>query len=248
MGQNRKTHQQDKSPKIPQRDKIDWVLKIKERGDLTEKQLAFLELTSYKETKLVFVDGPAGCSKTFLSVLAGLREMNIKHIGELFYVRTIIESATKSIGALPGEIGEKFGPFLIPLQDKLEELLFKPDIDRLHKENRIKTVPINFLRGASFNATFLVADEIQNFSFGEIQTLITRQGEYSKFILCGDSMQQDLGGKSGFKEMWDIFNTEECQKEGIYCVKFDSSDIVRSGLVKFIVERLEEHAKSKLKK
>ncbi len=232
----------DKSPKVPQRDKLEVPVSIRERDDLKERQLAFLELVDDPKTKLVFVDGPAGTSKTFLSLLAGLRELNKKGMGEIFYVRSIIESATKSIGSLPGELDEKFGPFLIPLQDKLEELLHKPDIDRLNKENRIKTIPINFLRGANFNATFLIADETQNFSFGEIQTLITRQGKYSKFILCGDIMQSDItNGKSGFKEMFDIFNNTESQENGIFCVKFDSGDIVRSGLVKFIVEKLEKY-------
>ena len=246
MIQNQK---KDRSPKVPQRDKLKTKVAIIERDDLKERQLAFLELIADKNTKLIFVDGPAGTSKTFLSLLAGLRELNKGGMGEIIYVRSLIESASKSIGALPGEIGEKFGPFLIPLEDKLDELLHKPDIELLKKENRIKTIPINFLRGANFNATFLIADEIQNFSFGEIQTLITRQGKYSKFILCGDVMQSDIvGGKSGFKEMYDIFNTDEARNNGVFCVKFDASDIVRSGLVKFIVEVLDSYAKNKLGK
>lgn len=244
MPQNKK---QDKSPRIIQRDKISYQLNIKERNDLKEKQLAFLELVERKDTKLIFIDGVAGTSKSFLSILAGLRELNKKRIGQLIYVRSLIESATKSIGSLPGEIFEKFSPFLIPLQDKLEELLDKNDIDKLKKEDRVKTIPINFLRGASFNASFLIADEIQNFSFGEIQTLITRQGEYSKFILCGDSMQSDLNGKSGFKEIFDLFDNDECKSQGIYCIKFDATDIVRSGIVKFIVEKLEEYVRTKIK-
>lgn len=238
----------DKSPRVPQRDKLDGPVVIRERDDLKERQLAFLELVADRNTKLVFIDGPAGTSKTFLSLLAGLRELNKGGMGEIIYVRSLIESASKSIGSLPGELDEKFGPFLIPLQDKLDELLSKPDIDKLKKENRIKTIPINFLRGANFNATFLIADEIQNFSFGEIQTLITRQGKYSKFILCGDIMQSDIThGKSGFKEMFDIFNNQESRDNGVFCVKFDSEDIVRSGLVKFIVEKLEDYCRGQKK-
>lgn len=245
MPQNKKPG--DKSTKVPQRDKISYELKIKERDDLRERQLALLELIADKKTRLVFIDGVAGTSKSFLSILAGLRELNKKGVGQLIYVRSLIESATKSIGALPGEITEKFGPFLIPLQDKLEELLNKDDIDKLKKEDRIKTIPVNFLRGANFNASFLVADEIQNFSYGEIVTLVTRQGMYSKFVLCGDTMQSDLNGKSGFKEIYDIFDNQESRAEGIYCVRFSSEDIVRSGIVKFIVEKLEEYLKTKIK-
>lgn len=241
-----KPQKKDKSPKIHQKEKPDFKLAIRERDDLTDKQLAFLELVEDKNTKLIFVDGVAGSSKTFLSILAALREFNKRRdIAEIIYVRSLIESASKSIGALPGEITDKFGPFLLPLEDKLEELLNKGDIFQLKNQNVIRSIPINFLRGASFNATFLIADEIQNFSFGEIQTLITRQGERSKFILCGDTMQSDINEKSGFKEMFEIFNNQECQSQGIYCVKFDSSDIVRSGIVKFIVEQLDLHNQKK---
>lgn len=246
MSQSKKPR--DRSTSVPQRDKINYELQIKERSDLRERQLALLELIENKNTRLVFIDGVAGTSKSFLSILAGLRELNKKHVGQLIYIRSLIESATKSIGSLPGEINEKFGPFLIPLQEKLEELLFKEDIDKLKKEDRIKTIPVNFLRGANFNASFLVADEIQNFTYNEIVTLITRQGMYSKFILCGDSMQSDLNGKSGFREIYNIFDNEVSRENGIFCIKFDSTDIVRSGIVKFIVEKLEDYQRENHKK
>ena len=238
----------DSSPKVAQRDKIEYELKIRERDDLTEKQKAFLELVLDGKTQLVLVDAPAGTGKTYLAILAALRALNSKRIGQIIYARTIIESASKSIGSLPGFLEEKLNPFLMPLQDKLDELLGKQDVDKLFKDERVKGIPINFLRGANFNATFLVLDESQNATLGELSTVITRQGKYSKFILCGDSRQSDLNGKSGFKELFDVFNTEECQNNGIYCVQFTSDDIVRSGIVKFIVEKLDEYNKSKHKK
>jgi phosphate starvation-inducible PhoH-like protein len=86
---------------------------------------------------------------------------------------------------------------------------------------------------------------MQNAEFNEIQTIITRIGNFSKFVFCGDPMQTDIKekGKSGFKPMFDIFNNEESRAQGIFCVELDKEDIMRSGILKFIVEKLEIYKK-----
>jgi phosphate starvation-inducible PhoH-like protein len=114
----------------------------------------------------------------------------------------------------------------------------KHDIDKLKKEERIHGFPINFLRGLSWNAKCIVADEAQNMSKKELTTLITRVGEFSKLFICGDPDQSDINGKSGFVPMMNIFDDEESRNNGIYVFKFDEDDIVRSGLVKFILKKL----------
>lgn len=235
----KKTKTKDTSTKIPQRDKIKDALSIIERSDLTEKQKKFIDLVMDKETKIVFVNGPAGCSKTFLSVYCGLHLLNSRRLSDIIYIRTIIESAGKSLGSLPGEIDEKFGPFMMPLMDKLDELLPKSDIDSLLKEERVKAIPINYLRGASFNAKFLLADEAQNFTAKELTTLITRYGHFSKMIIAGDTRQSDINGRSGFKPFCDTFNDEESKNKGIHYFEFDKSDIVRSELLQFIVDKID---------
>lgn len=185
---------------------------------------------------------------TYLSILSALQAIKSKKVSHLIYARSIIESASKSIGALPGVLSEKLDPFLLPLKDKLDEFLDHASSNRLLEEGRIESIPINFLRGASFNATFFILDEGQNSTWKELSTVITRQGKYSKFIICGDSHQSDLNGNSGFAEMYQLFDNEEAQSNGIYCVRFDHSDIVRSGIVKYIVEKLDEYNAFKPKK
>lgn len=239
----KKTKEKDVSPKVPQRDKLKDELTIFERDDLTEKQKAFIELLNNKDTKIVFVNGPAGTSKTFLSVYCGLHQLSQKKISDIIYIRTIIESAGKSLGSLPGEIDEKFGPFMMPLLDKLEELLPKADINALVKDERVKAIPINYLRGASFNAKFLLADEAQNFTFQELTTLITRYGKFSKLVIIGDTRQSDIGDKSGFGRFCKLFDDDASRKNGIHYFEFDKSDIVRSELLKFIVEKIEDAGK-----
>lgn len=231
--------ERDNSPVIHQRDKIKQSLQIRERPDFTEKQQKFIDLVLDKKTKVIFVSGPAGTSKSFLAVYCALHLMNRGRVSDLIYIRSIIESASKSFGTLPGDASEKLDPFLMPLHDKLEELLPKEDIDFLMKENRIKGIPINFMRGASINAKCVIVDEAQNLDRKEMTTILTRIGEFSKFIILGDPLQSDINGKSGFQPFYDLFGGEICEQEGIFTFAFTKDDIVRSGILKFIVDRLE---------
>ena len=227
----------DTSPKVHQNEKIKESVRIDER-QLTSKQIELLNLLQNKTTKLVFISGPAGTAKTYTSILAGLTLLNHKRVSEIVYVRSIVESSDNKLGFLPGEMDEKMSPYIQPLIDKLEELLPKHDIDKLKKEERIHGFPINFLRGLSWNAKCIVADEAQNMTKKELITLITRVGEFSKLFICGDPDQSDINGKSGFVPTMNIFDDEESRNNGIYVFKFDEDDIVRSGLVKFILKKL----------
>ena len=227
----------DTSPKVHQNEKIKESVRIDDR-QLTSKQIELLNLLQNKTTKLVFISGPAGTAKTYTSILAGLTLLNHKRVSEIIYVRSIVESSDSKLGFLPGEMDEKMSPYIQPLIDKLEELLPKHDIDKLKKEERIHGFPINFLRGLSWNAKCIVADEAQNMSKKELITLITRVGEFSKLFICGDPDQSDINGKSGFVPMMNVFDDEESRNNGIYVFKFDEDDIVRSGLVKFILKKL----------
>jgi len=227
----------DTSPKVHQNEKIKESVRIDER-QLTPKQIELLNLLQNKTTKLVFISGPAGTAKTYTSILAGLTLLNHKRVSEIVYVRSIVESSDSKLGFLPGEMDEKMSPYIQPLIDKLEELLPKHDIDKLKKEERIHGFPINFLRGLSWNAKCIVADEAQNMTKKELITLITRVGEFSKLFICGDPDQSDINSKSGFVPTMNIFDDEESRNNGIYVYKFDEEDIVRSGLVKFILKKL----------
>jgi len=227
----------DTSPKVHQNEKIKESVRIDER-QLTPKQIELLNLLQNKTTKLVFISGPAGTAKTYTSILAGLTLLNHKRVSEIVYVRSIVESSDNKLGFLPGEMDEKMSPYIQPLIDKLEELVPRCDIEKLKQEERIHGFPINFLRGLSWNAKCIVADEAQNMTKKELTTLITRVGEFSKLFICGDPDQSDINGKSGFVPMMNVFDDEESRNNGVYVFKFDEEDIVRSGLVKFVLKKL----------
>jgi phosphate starvation-inducible protein PhoH len=170
--------------------------------------------------------------------------MKAKKVSELVYVRSTIQSEDGETGFLSGDLAEKMQFFNVPLQDKLEELLTKPEIQSLVKDERIQQYPTSFLRGYNFAAKAVLFDEAQNATFDSIVTVSTRMAAFSKLFLVGDSRgQNDYGSKSGFKKFCEAFNDQEAADNGIVYFKFGSEDIMRSGVVKFIVQRLEERAK-----
>lgn len=236
---NNKTINNDKSPIVPQRTKLKHELNIFQR-ELTPKQQEFLNLALDKNTKVIFVIGSAGTSKTYMAVLSALKLLNSKRVSDLIYIRSAVESSECKIGFLPGEIDDKMSPYVQPLLDKLSEFLSKNDIDLLTKENRISAIPVGFLRGLNWNAKVIIGDEIQNTTFKELFTLITRIGEFSKVFILGDPEQSDINGRSGFLKMVSYFDDEESRKNGIYVFRFTEDDIVRSGLVQFIIKKIKK--------
>lgn len=241
-----KTETKDTSPKVHQREKIDYTLNL--RGlEWTEKQKAFIDLSTNKDTRIVFLSGPAGTSKSILAVYSALELLNQKRVSDIIYVRTIVESAAHSMGTLPGDADQKLQFFVSVLNDKLEELLPSGDIKRLHADERVKGMPVNYLRGASYNAKVVIVDEAQNANFSELLTSLTRIGKFTKYFVLGDPMQTDLKHKeqSGFKAMFDLFNDEESKQRGIHCVEFTKDDIMRSEILKFIIDKVEKYNATK---
>jgi phosphate starvation-inducible PhoH-like protein len=205
----------------------------------TPKQENFIALSTHSESKLFFIDGPAGTSKTYLSIYCALRILEMHAAEKLIYIRSAVESAAQKLGALPGEIDEKFKPWIIPLLDKLHEISTPSIVSDLCKKNIIEAHPNNYLRGMSYKDKAIIVDEAQNMTEGELTTILTRIGENCKVFVIGDSMQTDIH-KSGFKTLFDLFDVKESNKHGIYCTVFDEEDIVRSELLKYIIFRLKK--------
>ena len=227
----------DTSPQVYQRDKIGWTLNIRELP-WTEKQKAFITLATHKDTRVIFLTGPAGTSKTTVAVRAALQLMNDKKIGEIIFIRAAVESGDSKLGMLPGDIDDKLGAYMTPFVDKLEELLCSGDRVKLGAEERLVYKPVNFCRGSSWTAKCVIVDEAQNLTLNELQTILTRIGKFSKVIVCADPDQSDLpyNKQGGFSTCAQIFDTDAAQSMGIFSAKFTKDDIVRSELCKFVVE------------
>lgn len=207
---------------------------------LTAKQKDFLRLALDKDTKAIFVNGVAGTTKSYCAIYAALRLYNDNPDLSIKYIRTIAESGIKSPGAIPGTLLEKGLPFFTPLYNKLEEMLSQSEMNHLFEEGVVEPGLINFLRGSSFRNSVVIVDETQNFCLNELITLITRLGEGSRLIFLGDTMQSDIGNKSGFQKFYNSFNTPESVAKGIHCFEFTEADIMRSEILKYIVTVLKK--------
>ena len=207
----------------------------------TEKQKEFFKLALDDSTKIVFVNGPAGTSKTLLSVYCGLQLLNKKVISDMMYIRSAVESSDARLGYLPGSAEDKLKFYNLPFLDKLEELLSEQRVDKLEKENRISMFPVNFARGMSWNNKCIIFDEVQNSSAKEITTVLTRMGKHSRCFILADPMQSDLRGKDcAFEEMFKLFSDQESHEMGIKTFEFDEEDIMRSELVKYLIKKLKK--------
>lgn len=227
----------DNSKRVVQRDKIKTKIELRE-FNWTQKQLELANFIEEKGGKIIIIDGVAGSGKTLVSMYSALKLLINKKISEILYLRSAIESSSRSLGWTPGTLEEKFSYYLAPLEEKLAEILKKSEIDLLKKEKRINALPIAYLRGVTWNVNCILLDEAQNTTKEELITIMTRLGEHSKLIIMGDSRQKDIKN-SGFEFIYKLFDDEESAINGIRCFKFDSDDIMRSGIVKYIIKKLE---------
>lgn len=231
------TSEKDTSPYVDQREKIGFDFDIFELP-WTKKQKDIIELFLDKNTKILFLKGVAGTSKTLLSMYLGLTLLKHRKVSDMVLIRSAVESADSKLGYLPGTLDEKYSVYLTPFNDKFSELLNRGTITKLEKDNRLTLCPINFARGLHMAAKFICSDESQNMSKRELKTLLTRIGQFSKTIICGDPEQSDLPhGKSGFIDVYNLFNSKESRENGIFCVELTEDDIVRSEICKFIIKK-----------
>ena len=212
----------------------------------TEKQKDFFKIALHPDTKIVFVNGPAGTSKTLLSVYCALQLLNLKTIEDVMYLRSAVESSESKLGFLPGSADDKLRFYNLPFLDKLDELLINYKAEKLEEENRVSMFPVSFARGMHWDYKCIILDEAQNSTEKEITTVLTRMGKHSRCFLLADPMQTDLKNENiqgGFEKMFKVFSDEESKYMGIHTFEFSEEDIMRSELVKYIIKKLNEGEK-----
>ena len=222
---------------------ISTAIKLKE-FNWTDKQKEFFKIALDRNTKIMFIDGPAGSSKTLLSVYCGLQLINMKVSSDIMYLRSAVESSDSKLGFLPGSAEEKLRYFNLPLIDKLDELLKTIRPEKLIDQKRVSIFPVNFARGMNWNSKVIILDEAQNSTEKEIVTVLTRMGKGSKCFVLADPMQTDIkwqDKQGAFTKMCKIFSDEESLEKGIRTFKFTEDDIMRSELVKFLIKRLRKY-------
>jgi len=171
--------------------------------------------------------GPAGTGKTYLAVSAAVAALEAGEVGRIVLTRPAVE-AGESLGYLPGDINEKLAPYLRPLNDALNERLGGKRVKQLISEGAIEIAPIAYMRGRTLNNAFIVIDEAQNCTYGQIKMLLTRLGWHSTMVVTGDPDQSDLlDGLSGIAEIAQRLEP----LSDIAVIRLGDGDIVRHPLV-----------------
>lgn len=171
--------------------------------------------------------GPAGTGKTYLAVSAAVAALEAGEVARIVLTRPAVE-AGESLGYLPGDINEKLAPYLRPLNDALNERLGGKRVKQLLTEGAIEIAPIAYMRGRTLNNAFIVIDEAQNCTYGQIKMLLTRLGWHSTMVVTGDPDQSDLlEGLSGLAEIARRLEPVA----NIAVVRLGDRDIVRHPLV-----------------
>jgi predicted ribonuclease YlaK len=220
---------------------LDYIKKIE---PLTENQESFFEL--YKKDQNLVAYGCAGTGKTFITLYNALKEVLDPRspYEKIYIVRSLV--ATREIGFLPGDHEDKSSLYQIPYKNMVKYMFEMPDdaaFDMLYAnlkaQGTISFWSTSFIRGTTFDNAIIILDEFQNLNFHALDSIITRIGEDSKIMFCGDATQSDLTKTSERTGIMDFLRIlQNMPSFGI--IEFAAEDICRSGLVKeYIMTKLE---------
>ena len=186
---------------------------------------------------IIFALGPAGTGKTYIAVAQAVAQLITGSIQRLILSRPAVEAGEK-LGFLPGDMKEKVDPYLRPLYDALNDCLPAEQVERRIASGEIEIAPIAFMRGRTLADAFIILDEAQNTTPAQMKMLLTRFGENSRMVVCGDPRQTDLPGGMSASGLNDAVGRLE-GVEGLSICRFGAGDVVRHPIVGRIVEAYE---------
>ena len=194
---------------------------------------------AYFENDLIFALGPAGTGKTYIAIALAVRALKNREIRRIILTRPAVEAGER-LGFLPGDLKDKLDPYLQPLYDALGDMIPPRKLHEFMEDGTIQIAPLAYMRGRTLDRAFVILDEAQNTSLGQLKMFLTRMGADAKFIVTGDATQIDLPNKkdSGLVRGMELVRNIR----GISVVEFGKEDIVRHPLVTKIVDAFEKDA------
>ena len=186
---------------------------------------------------MIFALGPAGTGKTYIAVAQAVSQLITGSVQRLILSRPAVEAGEK-LGFLPGDMKDKVDPYLRPLYDALHDCLPAEQVERRITSGEIEIAPIAFMRGRTLADAFVILDEAQNTTPAQMKMFLTRFGQNSRMVICGDPNQTDLPGGVGASGLADATVRLE-GVEGISMTRFTAADVVRHPIVGRIVEAYE---------
>jgi phosphate starvation-inducible PhoH-like protein len=190
-----------------------------------------------RESDIVIGIGPAGTGKTYLAVAVGVEALARKHVRRLVLARPAVEAGER-LGFLPGDLQAKVDPYLRPLYDALEDMMPQDRIQKAIETRTIEIAPLGYMRGRTLADAFVILDEAQNVTGGQMKMFLTRLGVNSRAVVIGDKTQIDLPARedSGLIQVERILPGIE----GVAFCYLDDRDVVRHRLVREIIRAYAE--------
>lgn len=176
---------------------------------------------------MVVAIGPAGTGKTYLAIAKAVEALERGAVDRIMLSRPAVE-AGESLGFLPGDLQDKLAPYLRPLYDALQDRMGAKRVKAALQDGTIEIAPVAYMRGRTLNNAFVVIDEAQNCTYGQIKMLLTRLGWHSTMVMTGDPDQSDL--LEGMSGLGDIARRLDALKD-VSVVRLTDADIVRHPLV-----------------
>lgn len=186
---------------------------------------------------LIFALGPAGTGKTYLAVAQAVSQLISGSVQRLILSRPAVEAGER-LGFLPGDMKEKVDPYLRPIYDALYDCMPPEQVERRIASGEIEIAPIAFMRGRTLADAFVILDEAQNTTREQMKMFLTRFGQNSRMVICGDPRQVDIPGGDRMSGLADAVERLE-GVEGIATTRFTAADVVRHPIVGRIVEAYE---------
>lgn len=194
----------------------------------------------YYKNDLIFALGPAGTGKTYTAIALAVRALKNKEVKKLILTRPAVEAGER-LGFLPGDMKEKLDPYLQPLYDALHDMIHPRKLQILMEEGIIQIAPLAYMRGRTLDSAFVILDEAQNTSLGQLKMFLTRMGNNAKFIVTGDATQIDLPNKRDSGLMRGVELVKNIK--GIAVINFGTEDMVRHPLVTSIIKAFDSAEK-----
>ena len=224
---------ENKRQALSQIKRIDWS----SLDFRTKNQKSFYRTIGRND--VTFCVGPAGCGKTYLATHYSLKNLARGKYSNMVITKPLVEVDGERMGYLPGDIDEKTLPYMMSLYYNMEQIIGKQRLDVLKKAGVIQVIPLAYMRGLTLTDSVVVLDEAQNATPAQIKTFLTRIGNGSKYIVCGDLMQSDIRKENGLEDSIKRFTG--IRKVGFS--QFDLSDVVRHPIVAHLLERYQDDYK-----
>lgn len=188
---------------------------------------------SVKNHDMIFAIGPAGTGKTYTAVALAVRALKNKEVRRIILTRPAVE-AGENLGFLPGDLRDKLDPYLQPLYDALRDMIPPQKLVSYLEDKTIEIAPLAFMRGRTLDNAYVILDEAQNATEGQLKMFLTRMGMNAKFFITGDVTQVDLprNQNSGLIQATKILQNIK----NIEFIMLDNRDVVRHHLVTKIIE------------